>query len=78
MDSMRIEFLLQEVIDQRASDLHLQVGLPPMLRVDGRLQPVANTKPIDVETAERLIFSILDEQQKEILLKDKEFDFSFW
>ena len=77
MDSMRIEFLLQEVIDQRASDLHLQVGLPPMLRVDGRLQPVANTKPIDVETAERLIFSILDEQQKEILLKDKEFDFSF-
>lgn len=77
MDSMRIEFLLQEVIDQRASDLHLQVGLPPMLRVDGRLQPVANTKPIDVETAEQLIFSILDEQQKEILLKDKEFDFSF-
>ncbi len=77
MDSMRIEFLLQEVIDQRASDLHLEVGLPPMLRVDGRLQPVANTKPIDVETAERLIFSILDEQQKEILLKDKEFDFSF-
>lgn len=77
MDSMRIEFLLQEVIDQRASDLHLQVGLPPMLRVDGRLQPVANTKPLDVETAERLVFSILDEQQKEILLKDKEFDFSF-
>lgn len=77
MDSMRIEFLLQEVIDQRASDLHLQVGLPPMLRVDGRLQPVANTKALDVETAERLIFSILDEQQKEILLKDKEFDFSF-
>lgn len=77
MDSMRIEFLLQEVIDQRASDLHLQVGLPPMLRVDGRLQPVANTKALDVETAERLIFSILDEQQKEILVKDKEFDFSF-
>ena len=69
--------LLQEVINQHASDLHLQVGLPPMLRIDGALTPVANTPSLDVETTERLIFSILDNEQKQILLKDKEFDFSF-
>ncbi len=77
MDNIRIEMLLQEVINQHASDLHLQVGLPPMLRIDGALTPVANTPSLDVETTERLIFSILDSEQKQILLKDKEFDFSF-
>ena len=77
MDNIRIEMLLQEVINQHASDLHLQVGLPPMLRIDGVLTPVANTPSLDVETTERLIFSILDNEQKQILLKDKEFDFSF-
>lgn len=77
MDNIRIEMLLQEVINQHASDLHLQVGLPPMLRIDGALTPVANTPSLDVETTERLIFNILDNEQKQILLKDKEFDFSF-
>ena len=74
MDNIRIEMLLQEVINQHASDLHLQVGLPPMLRIDGALTPVANTPSLDVETTERLIFSILDNEQKQILLKDKECD----
>lgn len=74
---IRIEILLEEVIKRKASDLHLQVGLPPMLRVDGALAPVANTDALNDEAVETLIFSILDEDQKQILLKDKEFDFSF-
>lgn len=73
----RIEILLEEVIKKKASDLHLQVGLPPMLRVDGSLLAVASADPLTDETVEALIFSILDEDQKQILLKDKEFDFSF-
>ena len=40
-EQLRIELLLEEVIKKKASDLHLQVGLPPMLRVDGSLQPVS-------------------------------------
>lgn len=77
MDSVRIELLLQEVINQHASDLHIQVGLPPMLRVDGALAPIANTPTLTSEMTEKLIFSILDSNQQQILLKDKEFDFSF-
>lgn len=73
----RIELLLEEVIKKKASDLHLQVGLPPMLRVDGSLVPVTGTVALTEETIEVLIFAILDEDQKQILLKDKEFDFSF-
>lgn len=73
----RIEVLLEEVIKKKASDLHLQVGLPPMLRVDGALVAVTGADPLSDEAVEALIFAILDEDQKQILLKDKEFDFSF-
>ncbi|HUD07067.1 MAG TPA: type IV pilus twitching motility protein PilT [Candidatus Saccharimonadales bacterium] len=73
----RIETLLEEVIKRKASDLHIQVGLPPMLRVDGTLVPYANTEPLTEEGVEALIFAVLDEDQKQILLKDKEFDLSF-
>ncbi len=48
-----------------------------MLRVDGALTPVTGAEPLTEETVEALIFAILDEDQKQILLKDKEFDFSF-
>ncbi len=73
----KIEVLLEEVIKRKASDLHLQVGLPPMLRVDGALTPVSGADPLTDVSVETLIFAILDEDQKQILLKDKEFDFSF-
>jgi twitching motility protein PilT len=73
----KIEVLLEEVIKKKGSDLHIQVGLPPMLRVDGSLVAVNGADVLTEETVESLIFAILDEDQKQILLKDKEFDFSF-
>ena len=48
-----------------------------MLRIDGSLMPAAGTQPLDEPAVERLVFQILDEDQRQILLKDKEFDFSF-
>lgn len=74
---IRIESLLEEVIKKKASDLHIQVGLPPMLRVDGSLAPLPGLPVLSEEAVETLIFAILDDEQKQILLKDKEFDFSF-
>ncbi|MEM6998007.1 MAG: type IV pilus twitching motility protein PilT [Patescibacteria group bacterium] len=77
MKELRIEILLEEVIKRDASDLHLQVGLPPMLRLDGSLVPVAGSEVLNDESVEALVYAILDEDQKQLLLKDKEFDFSF-
>lgn len=74
---LRIEVLLEEVVRRKASDLHIQVGLPPMLRVDGALTPIAGYNPLDEASVETLVFAILDQDQRQILLKDKEFDFSF-
>ncbi len=48
-----------------------------MLRVDGSLDPIAGYNPLDEQQVEALIFAILDQDQQQILLKDKEFDFSF-
>lgn len=73
----KIELLLEQVVKRGASDLHLQVGLPPTLRIDGSLEPFQATPPLDEKTIEKLIFSLLDDDQKQVLLRDKEFDFSF-
>ncbi len=78
MDSKpRIEPLLEEVIKKKGSDIHIQVGLPPMIRVDSALLPVSGASVLTEEMVESLIFSIMDDEQKQILLKDKEYDFSF-
>jgi len=74
---LRIETLLEECVKRKASDLHLQTGLPPILRVDGALQPVAGTPELTEALVEKLLFATMDDNQREILLKDKEFDYSF-
>lgn len=77
MQPPKIEILLEEVVKRKASDLHLEVGLAPTLRVDGALTAIAGHGPLDEKTLEALVFSLMDEDQKQILLRDKEFDFSF-
>ena len=74
---IRIETLLDQCVKRQASDLHIQVGLPPILRVDGRLTPIAGMPNLSEEMIERLVFATLDADQQKILIKDKEFDYSF-
>ena len=74
---MRIETLLEECVKRNASDLHIQVGLPPILRVDGALIPIAGLSVLKEDTVQKLVFATLDSEQRETLAKDKEFDYSF-
>jgi twitching motility protein PilT len=76
-NSPKIEIMLEEVIKRKASDLHLQVGTPPMLRIDGSIIPLQGGVALTEKDIESLVFGLLDEDQKAILLRDKEFDFSF-
>ncbi|MDP3998031.1 MAG: type IV pilus twitching motility protein PilT [bacterium] len=73
---MKIEELLEAVIKNNASDLHLLVGIPPILRVDGELMELAGQSPLTSEDAERLVFSLTTPEQKELILANKELDFS--
>ena len=69
--------LLTATARQNASDLHLAVGRHPTIRVDGALIPLQKEPILTPEAAEGLIFNLLTPEQKEIFLKDKEFDFSY-
>ncbi len=73
----KIELLLEQVVKRRGSDLHLQVGLPPVIRIDGKLSVLPNIAALTENVLETMIFSLLEEDQKQALLRDKEIDFSF-
>ncbi|HLD11357.1 MAG TPA: type IV pilus twitching motility protein PilT [Patescibacteria group bacterium] len=72
-----IQKLLEYVVSRDASDLHLVVGIPPTIRVDGELTPVPGEKDLTAEAVEKLTYSLLTDEQKELLLVNKEVDFSF-
>ncbi len=74
---LKIETLLEECVRRNASDLHLQYGLPPILRIDGALSPVPGTPNLNEPMLKDLIYATLDEDQRNIYEKDKEFDYSF-
>src|SRR5579864_4330396 len=69
--------LLDTAIAKGASDLHITVGLPPMIRIDGKLLTVPQAEPISQETAQRLLMSIMTPEQAERLEQRRELDFSF-
>lgn len=73
----KIELLLEECIRRKASDLHVQYGLPPILRIDGALTPITGMPVLNEDMLRDIIFATLDEGQQQIFLKDKEFDYSF-
>ncbi len=73
----RIETLLEECVRRKASDLHIQYGIPPILRVDGALVSIPNMPALNEEMLKNLIFATMDADQQKIFLKDKEFDYSF-
>lgn len=72
-----IEAYLEQVIRLEGSDLHLQAGIPPMLRVDGALRAAVDAPILSPDDVEKMVMRLLDDEQKEILLKDKEVDLSF-
>ncbi len=72
---MDITQLLKLAIEQRATDLHLVVGSPPMLRINGQLTPVDHPS-LTQEATQSLIYSILNDEQIKKFQKEKELDLS--
>ena len=73
---MSIQEYLEIVVKKEASDLHLITGAPAMIRIDGQLLPVSGAL-LTPEDTESLVFELLSPEQKEMLLVNKELDFSF-
>ncbi|MEI8350367.1 MAG: type IV pilus twitching motility protein PilT [Candidatus Omnitrophota bacterium] len=73
---VNINSLLKLAMDKGASDLHVTVHSPPILRIDGRLH-LTDLPVLTGDQLKHLIYSILNDEQKAIFEKDKELDFSF-
>lgn len=74
---MNIQQLLDLTIQRNASDLHLSVGFPPMLRIHSELIPVPGETPTTPEQIESLIKPLISQMQQSIYKQTLELDFSF-
>lgn len=73
----KLEELLLTAARQGASDLHINVGRRPTLRIDGVLISLAQEPILSREEVEGLILALLDEKQKTLFLENKQLDFSY-
>jgi twitching motility protein PilT len=73
---MTIDELLHITTQRQASDLHLVAGIPPLIRVDGELLPAGDYPALEPEVLNLLVMALVTDKQKELLLANKELDFS--
>lgn len=74
---MNIKELFITAIKKGASDLHLVVGLPPILRIDGLLSYIENKKSLSAKDMEQIIMPMIDDNEKERFKSTKELDFGY-
>ncbi|TFD55450.1 type IV pilus twitching motility protein PilT [Cryobacterium frigoriphilum] len=68
---------MQEVLDRGASDLHVTVGAPPSIRIDGALAPIDGATKWLRDRVTSALFSILTPAQREEFERELELDFAF-
>ncbi len=73
---MDLQELLALTVKNNASDLHLMPGLPPVLRIDGALSYLSSFSAMSPQSVETMIYSVVNPQQKEFLIANKDLDFS--
>ncbi|MCB9881541.1 MAG: type IV pilus twitching motility protein PilT [Planctomycetes bacterium] len=73
---MNMRELLERMIEEDASDLHLKVGSPPGLRVHGDLEPIEEAGILTPEDTQRLTDELLDERRRQIFDEEHDIDFS--
>ena len=75
MAELRIEQLLREMVNRKASDLHLRVGVPPVYRINGALQRLFDVR-IDSAMMDSFLDDIMNRDQKQRFEANKECDFA--
>ena len=69
--------VLIEVLERRASDLHLTAGSPPMVRVRGRLSPLEDYPTLTPTDTREIVYSIMSNDQRQRLETDWQCDFAY-
>lgn len=74
---IEIDKLLKLVVDQKASDLHLKVPSPPVLRIDGELQTQKDFEILRPQDIEAVFEQITNQEQRVDFFREKELDFAY-
>jgi len=74
---MQIQDLLKLAVERKASDLHLKVGSPPVLRIDERLIPLLEHPRLSADDTLTMAFSIMNNRQKEKFKEHSELDLAY-
>jgi twitching motility protein PilT len=74
---MALNDLLKITFEKRASDLHIKVGVPPILRIDGRLAPIENEKRLMQDDTVAVANSIMNASQKSRFNEKNELDMAY-
>lgn len=74
---MKLSDLLQATIDKDASDLHIIVGYHPTIRVSGELYQLVTFPVVSEDLSQEMLFSIINNEQKENLLANREIDIGY-
>ncbi len=75
---MELASLLKKAVDQGASDIHIVVGMPPMMRKNGEIMPIDAALPaLRAEDTRPLIYSMLGEDQRARLETNLDLDCSY-
>ena len=72
---INVNSLLKMTMEKGASDLHITVDSPPILRIDGSLF-VTDAPSLNGDDAKKLVYSVMNDEQKAMFERDKELDFS--
>ncbi|MBI5630270.1 MAG: type IV pilus twitching motility protein PilT [Elusimicrobia bacterium] len=74
---MELVDILKAAVQSGASDVHIVVGKPPMMRLNGEIAEIPGGSPLDADQAKRLVYSILYEEQRAKFEDHWELDCSF-
>jgi twitching motility protein PilT len=72
--SISIDELLEQCVALGASDLHITVGSPPVVRVRGKLEALEGAEPLNADETQELLYRILSTEQQKRLELDKQID----
>jgi twitching motility protein PilT len=72
--SLSIDELLEQCVALGASDLHVTVGSPPVVRVRGKLEAIEGAAPLDAETTQALLYRVLNTEQQKRLELERQID----
>ncbi len=74
---VRIADMFKNMVAQRASDIHLQAGAPPYIRIDGSLHIYESVPTLTPQQTEQIALAMMSEPQRELFLHRHELDFAF-